>query len=326
MSNNPGKAWAIISVLFTVIVVSLWFIILYFCYVLMFKSKAKKISKTARILRIIFLISTIYTIGYYPVFRWKPWIESSISWDIDSLGPIWELFFASQFISLGLLFFVTLESVFKETSYSLSRGTQIMIITIAAIGTIGSMFLAMRSIIFPPDSPILNHISTIASAVLFTMYILTMLCLTILFIQKLVIVYKNKCTAQGVTNIDNQEEHSSNSDSLVASITKLTILFGISVVTSILDMIGVSVQAFTTSEASRFGSHLLGVMDLFTNFVNVILMYKVFNMYYYRCCGRVDDSCKKCWMEMINKQQQRSQRRLAQMIDVNSKSSATATI
>lgn len=122
-----------------------------------------------------------------------------------------------------------------------------------------------------------------------------MLCLTILFIRKLITVYKN--TERSLADHDKDTVQD---NSFVKPITKLTVLLSLSIISTILNMIGITQRAFIKTELSRFVVHTLAAIDLYSNFVNVMLTYNVFDKYYYTICGSVDNLCRACWMRAIN--------------------------
>ena len=126
-----------------------------------------------------------------------------------------------------------------------------------------------------------------------------MVALNILFIRKLIIVYGN--TAQSVRNSvsDQTEREKADHKSLVTPITKLTVLLSISVITTILDLTTSILYVFIRIEFVRFIAESMAVIDLYTNFMNVMLTYAVFKKHYYRICGCMDKKCRKCWLGII---------------------------
>ena len=149
-----------------------------------------------------------------------------------------------------------------------------------------------------------------------------MLSLNIMFIRKLVIVYKS--TAGSVQSVSGNNH---NHESLITPITKLTVLLSFSVGSVILNIIAIIIQIFISTRLTWFIGQLVGVMDLYSNFLNVMLTHAVFNDYYQILCGRVDISCRNCWMRVINKKDNNFNvdRELSELVNVNSVTSTTET-
>ena len=123
--------------------------------------------------------------------------------------------------------------------------------------------------------------------------------LVIIFISKLIQVYKS------IKYEGNQF--------LIKPITKITILSSISISITFISIL--LFATFITIKSQNLFIEIagswIGLLDLYTNFLCVIICYGPFKMYYMVLCKCVDKRCFRCWSYMItNKNNQQSESEL----------------
>ena len=86
------------------------------------------------------------------------------------------------------------------------------------------------------------------------------------------------------------------------TVTKLTILISISVIISVLMLMAIMVLFLSPSDVIVFVIQCVGVIDVYTNFVNGMLTKKMFESEYERLCGSLDSAgnvgCNKYTVKM----------------------------
>ena len=121
-----------------------------------------------------------------------------------------------------------------------------------------------------------------------------MISLTILFIKKLIVVYRK--TYNSDQNIQNNEHEKG----LLAPITRLTVLVTLSLSSTCLLVISQVIRGFYDNQGTRFLVYVVGSSNLYINFVNAMLANKMFKHWYKRICGLLDMKCRECWMRWIH--------------------------
>ena len=286
---NCSALNVVASSIYTFIVGLLFISIIYTCRIFLINKSDEKLSKTIISLHIIFLISTIYCITYYPILRWyTKCIESlTIPWFI---AAIFVVLWFMQIAALTILLYLRLVMVFTNTSYAISKCIQY---------TYNTIFIAIAAIfILTIIVSLITESYTIFSsvvAVLLVAYIFIMISLTILFIRKLVAVYRS--TYHWDKNAKNNNE---NDKGLVEPITRLTILISLSMVFTILLVIMQVIRVLHDTEVAHFMIHAVGVANLYMNFVNAMMTNKIFVGYYRKICAPLDVKCRKCCMRIIH--------------------------
>ena len=322
--------------IYTFIVSILWITVIYACYIIAFKNKKEKLSKKAQILHIIFVITSVFAIGYYPFLRWDEYCTNKQYIAIiysPILINIWDWCFKIQFVSLGVLFLMKIIFIFDSTMFEISKWIINIYITITIIGTIGVIILGFLAIFH------LWSIYFIILALLQLIFLFFMISLTVLFIRKLIIVYKNAHIAppgspRSQSSGDNDMSNTVNSNSdagqnnhdkgppMVRVITKLTILISLSLIMTLLSMIINLFHVFTQTQITRLMAQTFGVIDLYTNFMCAVLTYKCFDHHYDKICSLLHRKCMKCCMNMIHGDD--NSIKLSQIVNTKSDASITS--
>ena len=296
--------------LYTVIVGLFFISILYTCVIIYHRSLKEKLSGTAKSLQIIFLISSLITVGYYPCIRWgyplNPCIIESKYYTI--LLAFFNMCYGVQCTALTLLFYITMVRVFRGTPFSISNCAQNIY---QIIFTFSGMGIISMGIIISVGA----EWFLIASGLLL-IYIITMISLTILFIRKLMVVYGQASRSHNDNSrvVLDTEKDNANHKALMAPITKLTILISLSLLMSLLQIVMISIRVVHLSELTGFMVHTSGVIDVYTNFVNAMLANKIFDDYYNKICGPLDSKCRTCCMNRFQSGQIKREKRLASVI------------
>ena len=190
-------------------------------------------------------------------------------------------FIVGQYLAMILLLFYRLKVVFNGTAYQLSRCT---------IRTFFAMYILTlvsgTAYTFVNDTTSSSYFEIISVLLTDLLGISLIFFLTFLFVKKLIDVNKRSGGAQ--QNATNR---------LLSAITKQTILTFISI-SSLLLLITMSLLfnetgILTTSIHGNFVFTLCAFVDLWTNFICILLSYGAFNGYYTNMCGCCDTKCKQ---------------------------------
>ena len=187
MTLCDSLPFIIISSIYTFIVGVFFISIIYGCCMIYVRCFNEKLSKEIKLLRIVFLVSSLFAIGCYPLWRWEPCVLRITFGNllVNTLAPIWSLFYVIQCIASTNIYYITIVYVFKSTSFEISKRTQIIYKSGWIFAVFGSLSMVTLSIITGAGI----YWRLIASFLLI-IYIVNMIALTVLFIRKLVIVYE----------------------------------------------------------------------------------------------------------------------------------------
>eukprot|EP01084_Bolivina_argentea_P275452 469769_1 len=291
----------VISIVFTLLV-CLALLTIFYAFYIVCKNK-EQIPNTSKTIRIIFMVATTFTIAYYPVIRWRSCFDPDDYIMLQSfVNPIWMLAYGTQIITLCILFFNKIVQIFVGTSLEFSKLTQntykiVFIFQIVNVcGVAITFFLSKMTNIY-----ILYKLySLLVSFGVFLMSIMVMISLTILFIHKLVYVYKKAMSVQ-------KQSEKNNESHLVTSITKLTLLISISTSITFTHLMVFFLYSSKTDQQSNIqalistaiGSYI-GFIDCYSNFVITMLSSKVFGIYYDKMCTGIAAKCRMCWIRIID--------------------------
>eukprot|EP01083_Nonionella_stella_P084487 233883_1 len=113
-----------------------------------------------------------------------------------------------------------------------------------------------------------------------------MISLGILFIYKLITVYRNGCIASN--------------DVYVCAITRTTILCSISISMSFVAIIGCTFYHLDTSNHTAVWlTRFLTLADVYSNTLCVVMCYKCFLPIYDKLCIHLDAMCRRCWIKIV---------------------------
>ena len=278
----------VILTIFSIICIGLECIVVYIFYRLIAERNniVAEMSKTSQRLGILFVIATFLWIATHSSAQWLEFcfLSSDFLWDIWS--TIATLLYVIQTFILLIIFFEKLTVVFEGTQFIVSSFTKTMykiIFSFIPIGTIIAISLYQSKLIF-----------SIFAGILLFMFISLMISLVILFVFKLIQVYKQL----GMNADDNKEIHGNKS--VVSAITKTTILTSTSIIITFLNGIVAMIRLNNPNNAYlAWIANLFVLLDVYTNFLCVIMCYKAFGRYYKNFCKCFDIKCRKCWVNII---------------------------
>ena len=193
------------------------------------------------------------------------------------------ILYTTQNTLLLLILFIRLMQIFQKTEFALSYcviNSFIFLIVIAAI--ISSLCSISYNLLeqYSPNSPWLTAIIFIwifPSLV----YILSVIWLNGLFIHKMYKVYH-------MTEIRNNSKRK-----MEDIISKTTVLCVVSSMSSLLFFISWFLWSAVDTPDVVFVSEVMMVVDLYTNFLSVLLSFSHFGSYYWKVCGCCDKLGRK---------------------------------
>lgn len=187
-----------------------------------------------------------------------------------------------QYALLLFILFYRIDLVFKGSGYELSKFTVFLFITLYILSIV---FGALTVYTLQSHSVSIHHLFPITATIFCVALLSTISMLPCLFIYKLMAVHKDTASA-----ID-----SSSSSNMISTITKISLLSSISILSFIFSAI-LPFLIYLTNLSSihmQFLFVFIGTIDMYTNFISVILTFGSFNRYYVRLCGLCDIGCKR---------------------------------
>eukprot|EP01083_Nonionella_stella_P081374 224111_1 len=285
----------------------LWFSMIYIIHHFCLNISREKISITGKILAITFILLSLLALGFHTTDVFFVYQPASIASNqtfffIVTLGRV--LFFALQIYLSLIIFFERLLAVFCHTKFRISvyitRSYQCFWIFFPASGL---FVFALSLITGSTDSRTWKLICSITGFILLT---LVMISLLILYIVKLISVYKSIEFA--------------NDKFLVNAITKTTILASFSILITIFNIIIIASSGGNpSSDAVQWLQFFMTLCNIYINFLCVVLFYHHFKPLYTKCCSCFDTKCNKCWEVLVV-----DTLMLAHMIQTNSASTHTS--
>eukprot|EP01084_Bolivina_argentea_P285104 488844_1 len=232
---------------------------------------------------LLFLLATILLLLSF-IHEYIHFYMGNIGWyRIGTL--IKSLLYAIQFYFLLLTLFIRLYSVFHGTVFKLQKHTIRFYVTMYIL-----MPFMMLTAAVIWKYVIIGAIILALTAILTISLVISIL---ILFIYKLIQVYSKH-----------------NDDTLIGVITKNTILTFASILFTLISMFAIIIFGDT------FWSDIAMIVDLYTNFLSIMLTYDCFNNYYVTICHCMDNKCK-IWCQKLVKNQN-EEKKLQQQIEMDS--------
>ena len=161
------------------------------------------------------------------------------------------------------------------------------------------------------------------SGVSFLWYISEIIFLSILFVSKLLRVYKN--TIADHDRLPGTSQGTRQSRNLLGTITRL----------SVLNFVSLSISAIAAGSAAmfyseriwiEFGAHFIVQMDVFTNFVCVILSHGNYDRYYLILCGCCHRRFKACCFRVVGGNNREQEKKLKEVPAMQKVVSATDNV
>lgn len=269
------------SIIFALICLSLAAGVLYGIVIFIANPENKTVSYITRITTVSFFVTTLFLILLYAPFIFI--LEDCLKVSQSLYSTIYTMYFMLFIIhSLLLLyiFYCKLQSVFMRSRWALSNCTILVYKTLFVISPI----ICISSTLLWISNLISDIIFQILISLFLLIYVVSTMSVIAIFIRKLIQVY----------NTDKL-----NNESLINAITKSTILTTISLIVTILHLItGISLNFDTV--LAHWINHYASLGDIFTNFICVILCFKLFQNLYDKLCVSLDSKCHYCWRSMLN--------------------------
>ena len=206
------------------------------------------------------------------------------------------------------IFFMRLYFIFDETVFALSKATIRIYWIIYCLCTLLWVAAAIAFSNFSHRS-----IASVIIGIAFSMSLITISILIILFLYKMTQVY---------TSVDLE-----NSDpTYIGVITKTSILASISTTLSLLNAIVIILEVLPSTRSIHiiFISKLFNVYDVFTNFWCVILSFSDYADWYLKICRGCDSRCVSCWHSIAGLMSEK-QTKLRQEIKMSEIDAVTTT-
>lgn len=192
--------------------------------------------------------------------------------------------YVTQFYLLLLVLYTRLKVIFQDTMWKISRNMVRFYTTIFVITPSIFIVAAIIHTILP-----FTIIDLIGVLLCFVMIIILIISMMVLFIRKLIQIYKN---AFLTTETDD-------STLWISTITKTTLLTFISILLTLLSPISLAMANVTKSTHAVWVSNFMVLFDVYTNFICVTLSYNHHADHYNKLCGCMDSQCRKMWTKMV---------------------------
>eukprot|EP01084_Bolivina_argentea_P232010 391129_1 len=188
---------------------------------------------------------------------------------------------------LCLLWFIRIYIIFKDTIFALSSYLNKCCIV---------WFILLPILPFIIVLPILSMINPLI--IMCTWNLIMIMSMALLFVCKLCKIYKNTQKYSECQSMDANEQ-------ILKALTKTVVLGAISFLFSILMLLGMLCQLIMGYDYiygldTELILILFTILDIFNNFVCVILSYNIFNERYTKLCGSMDNMCNMCLYNIVN--------------------------
>ena len=249
------------------------------------------ISKYTTCSMIIFLTSTILSIA-----TWNLYSVGGDCYNINtSIYLVIELsagtFFFMQSYLLPVIFFDKVHNIFKNGSFRLKKYTIYSYRTAFTF----QIFYILITFILRGLQILSSYMLYVMAIGLFFYFLLVTISLVILFIYKLLQVYKNL----------NKDEYNEETEFLIEPITKVTILSSISVTMTLINAVFcITYVLYDYSAIVGKFCNYTGTLDVYTNFLCIIFCNKMFKKNYQQICSNLDKRCNNYWKMMVSEDKQ----------------------
>eukprot|EP01083_Nonionella_stella_P143980 448573_1 len=203
---------------------------------------------------------------------------------------LWLALFAIQSYLLLLIFYIKLKKVFMKSPLRLSKNTNraytVMFIALPCGAVIGIGVFFVHPTVF-----------VWIEIMFLLLFAALMISLVVLFIYKLVQVYKRAAASE-------------KDEDLVAVITQTTLLATISIFLTIVNAINTAMYSAVDNIVYQWICHYIVLFDIITNFICVIIGFKIFKQTYYALCFHLDTHCRSCCRHIVLDQSPKTLRRM----------------
>ena len=213
------------------------------------------------------------------------------NYDVAILSYVSTILYFAQYNVMIFLLFYRLKVVFDGTAYRLSQFTKWAFYIMYILSSILAVSVQVVNILMGGHSPVRTILTSFSGLCGISMIFF----LTFLFVTKLITV-NNNC--------DGAQQKAENK--LLSTITKQSILALISIASLLVSVIIFFLVSSTRLPASSIHAHFVSklclLIDIWTNFICILLSYQSFNTYYAKMCGCCDTKCKELCGKLVKPQ------------------------
>ena len=210
------------------------------------------------------------------------------NYDVAILSYVSTILYFAQYNVMIFLLFYRLKVVFDGTAYRLSRFTTWAFYTMYILSSILAVSVQVVNILMGGHSPVRTILTSFSGLC----GILMIFFLTFLFVTKLIDVNKH---------CDGHRENK-----FLSTITKQSILTLISIASLLVSVVIFFLLSSTGMYVSSIDAYFIWklcvLIDIWTNFICILLSYQSFNAYYIKMCGCCDTKCKELCGKLVKPQ------------------------
>eukprot|EP01084_Bolivina_argentea_P302327 521823_1 len=202
---------------------------------------------------------------------------------IAQIGVFCSFLFIAQIYLMMLMMFQRLKLVFSASVFSIPKRITVPFLILLALGPLLGCIVA---VIARFQGSHFESTTTFAAILLFFIS-LCIISLTSLFIFKLVEVYRS----------NNPQPQ------LISQVTKATILCLITILAMLIFVfiLLITSRVVKNTHAQLTSRIFMNAIDIYINFLCIILSFQYFNKSYDQCCHRVDTKCRYCWGKIMSR-------------------------
>ena len=245
------------------------------------KNKQQNKKITQKLLEIIFIVMTFVFLLMYPLGLWNPCTEIWDKYIGAQYAQVYIFIYYGQNGAMITLTFYKLYFVLQNTALKTTKSTNICIFFCNTIFWILPISLIIYLIIFNQGTGYIIHICAMG-----LLFIILFLWANILLIYKL-----------------NKVQRFSQDEQIKQLIRKITTLYSTSVFITVTYNLVLTMIMTLSDDSDWVEQHIdtllviaiiAFLLDIFTNFLCVMLTYNVFNDWYINLCGKIEIGCIKC--------------------------------
>ena len=272
--NKCPPAFLALSVIHLLICMLLILTVLYGFYRYVTNMKNDAIAKWRKVALIIFLISTILSIGLFHlwIIGWRCYRFADITYDIIEI-----LFISAYLIQIYLMLIIFLGKVYQVSQTSIAFRIRKSTVYIYSI-LLGCMPLyTVIGVSIYELNLVSTRIGYTFSVILMVYYVIMSSSLVTLFIKKLLSIYRR---------LDHED-----AEFLIKPITKTTILATVAIPLIFINASVLLIYTYFYSIYIEWICKFVGLIDIYSNFICIILCNKMFQSNYLKICSRLDKLC-----------------------------------
>ena len=201
---------------------------------------------------------------------------------------IWNWFYMLQALVVLEISFLKIYIVFKDSVYALSMTTvRLFAILYSIVFIVEAISIPL---VIPIIAPSMDYIAFTVWVFVWYGVLLLIAWLVSSYIYKLIQIHKS---SQAILSDNNQ---------MVKTITKTSLLFGISLSTTFILMILINIWYLAfLNPVLEYAIFMICIIDQYTNFLCIILSFSYYQKIYDKMCGCLDSCCYRLWTQYLTK-------------------------